>query len=158
MKDTAQRFLEKFEKSDGCWNWKASKDMHGYGRFRDGLKKVGAHRFSYEYHVGEIPTGLFVMHSCDNPACVNPSHLSVGTPLDNMIDKCQKNRQAKGEKITRGRNYKGEKHPSSRFTNEQALAVLSDKRTHAEIAKDYGVSRGAISHMKRGFTWPHLHA
>jgi hypothetical protein len=78
----------------GCWEWKGGKMKNGYGRF--GIAKgqiVFAHRYSYEAKHGPIPPGLFVLHSCDNPGCVNPSHLSVGTHADNMQDMRAKGRQ-----------------------------------------------------------------
>jgi hypothetical protein len=75
--------------ADECWLWLGGTNIRGYGRFRRGRKAsgmMGAHQFSYELHHGPIPSGLVVMHSCDNPGCVNPAHLSVGTFQDNSID------------------------------------------------------------------------
>jgi hypothetical protein len=85
----------------GCWAWIGSKNIYGYGRFkkslgtRDKFIMVAAHRYSYEMHKGEIPNGLFVCPSCDNPPCVNPDHLWLGTPADNTHDMIAKGRQAK---------------------------------------------------------------
>lgn len=81
----------------GCWNWKGHRNWLGYGVIRkdprpDQKKVLFAHRWSYEAHKGPIPSGLHVMHSCDNPACINPDHLSVGTHVDNMRDMAEKGR------------------------------------------------------------------
>jgi len=75
-----------------CWPWQGSKTPNGYGKFALPDRKVGAHRFAYEYFVGPIPDEYLVMHSCDNPPCVNPAHLLVGTNSDNMQDRYRKGR------------------------------------------------------------------
>lgn len=78
----------------GCWIWEGSVGSHGYGDLTISNKHLLAHRVSYEAYVGEIPTGMFVMHTCDVRSCVNPAHLVVGTNKDNMKDKCMKGRWA----------------------------------------------------------------
>lgn len=91
-----ERFEANYERgSDGeCWEWLGGKDRHGYGQFRTEKKqhKTMAHRFSYEIHIGPIPDGMKVCHSCDNPSCVNPDHLWVGTQADNVRDMIAKGR------------------------------------------------------------------
>jgi hypothetical protein len=94
-----QRFWSKVDirGEDECWNWKAGK-RHGYGAYRLGNKQVSAYRYSYEISIGNIKQGMFVLHRCDNPSCVNPKHLFLGTQKDNMEDMTLKGRRARGEK------------------------------------------------------------
>jgi hypothetical protein len=95
------RFWLHVNTADDCWLWNDGRRPDAYGSFhRDDGKMVGAHRFSYELANGPIPAGLHVLHSCDNPPCVNPAHLSVGTRLDNMRDMIRK-----GRARPRGRRY-----------------------------------------------------
>ena len=85
------------KKSDKmCWEWQGAKLPTGYGKF----SKTYAHRYSYKIHKGELPFGLHVCHSCDNPSCVNPNHLWIGTVADKMRDRDKKGRGRKGKKYT----------------------------------------------------------
>lgn len=85
-------FQEKVDKTDSCWNWKAYTDKDGYGIFSLQNKNHRAHKLAYLWNKGEIPEGLNVCHSCDNPSCVNPDHLWLGTQKDNQQDMAQKGR------------------------------------------------------------------
>jgi hypothetical protein len=143
------RFMTKVEKSDGCWVWRASTDSRtGYGRFglHPGAAPWLAHRVSYSLFVGPIPDGLWVLHHCDNPPCVRPDHLFVGTHGDNMADAAAKGRLATGEK-----------NGQAKLTAEKVGAIrreyVSGSVSHRELAGRYGVGRSHIGAILRGERW-----
>jgi len=105
----AGEFKSRFEahivKSDGCWIWNGPLFKSGYGRASSGKRKLRAHRASYELYVGPILDGMHVLHDCDNPPCVRPSHLFLGTHLDNMRDMEAKGRAKWIQENLKGKNY-----------------------------------------------------
>lgn len=149
--DERARFEAKFRVTPGCWFWAAGKLASGYGRFRreNYGDTVMAHRFSYELYVGAIPAGLVVMHACDNPSCVNPAHLSVGTHGDNVMDRVSKQRSFRPI---------GQINPHSVLTEKQAAAIFMDGRKQRLIAADYGIQPNHVSQIKTGKLWPHISA
>lgn len=93
-KKTIDAFWKKVEKTDSCWNWQGCLDSDGYGRFQFNYQRWKTHRLSYHVHKGSIPLDMCVCHSCDNPKCVNPDHLWLGTTQDNTRDRTLKGRTA----------------------------------------------------------------
>lgn len=88
-----ERLLSKYEVAkNGCWEYTGGKDQYGYGRFKIAGRQLGAHKVSYVLHNSDVPKGLVVMHTCDNPGCINPNHLRLGTVKDNVHDCIQKGR------------------------------------------------------------------
>lgn len=156
--DPKIRFWKSVVNSDDCWNWIAGKNDKGYGVFWFDGKNSTAHRFSYEIHLGEIPKGMFVCHSCDTPHCVNPAHLFLGTNRDNVADKCAKGRQARGLAISLNRRLpRGENSPNSKLTASDIVAIrASTGISQADLAKRFGVVQSQISAIRRGASWSHL--
>lgn len=155
-----ERFWQKADKSGGensCWQWTASKNRRGYGRIckgRNGKARVigYAHRIAYEIAKGPIPEGQCVLHTCDNPSCVNPAHLFVGTHADNMADMI-----AKGRAIHNG--LKGESNGRAKLTVKSILEIraMRDKATYGEIGKMFGVASSTIGRIISLEKWAHVH-
>ena len=87
-----ERFERKFRVTPSCWIWTSGKTSRGYGMFVFKGKSMPAHRFAYQFYIGEIPPGNVIRHKCDNPSCVNPDHLEIGTPADNSKDMTNRGR------------------------------------------------------------------
>ncbi len=146
-----ERFARQFRRTDsGCWNWIAAGDKDGYGSFRGvvgGIPFLKAHRYSYALHNGLFDLSLMVCHKCDNPKCVNPEHLYLGTGKENQQDKWRKGR---------GRVPFGEKAKNALLTEAQAKAILSDPRTYSEIASEYNIAASTVGSLKQRISWKHL--
>lgn len=130
-----------------CWTWTAGKISAGYGSFSVDGKETRAHRYSYELYVGKIPKGLLVRHRCDNPACVNPEHLLLGTDKDNAKDRCR-----------RGRGNEGEKQGNSVLKTFQVIEIFKSKESKSSnyLAQKYKISPTTIFDIWSGRTWSHL--
>lgn len=148
-----EAFWRHVEKTDTCWIWTGGKAYGGYGQM--GHKENGktiqtiAHRFSYELHKGPIPDGMVILHTCDNPPCVNPDHLSVGTQKDNIHDAIAKGRAR--------RNYAGRPHKPYAKLKESDVAQIREMHKSGmmprEIAGRFDTSVNSIRNIVNGVTW-----
>src|SRR5688572_24439688 len=120
------------KKGPGCWIWQGATDGR-YGEARLNGKKQKTHRIAWTLVNGEIPEGMFALHRCDNPPCVNPDHLFLGTKKDNRADCLQKGRQARGEM-----------NGSALLTADAVRAIRASSLPHRELARMFGVVRSAI--------------
>ena len=148
-----ERFLEKVQKTENCWIWTGGKTSNGgYGMIRNedgrGGRHLRAHRVAYELFVAPIPEGMCVLHRCDNPGCVNPDHLFLGTDADNAADSVAKGRQAQGER-----------NGSAKLTQRQVQEIREQyRRGSAEfgcygLGRQYGVDHSAIFAIVKGRNW-----
>lgn len=144
-----ERFQEKYipEPMSGCWLWIASVNACGYGTVRAYQKPMLAHRVAYLLYRGEIPEDTCVLHTCDNPPCVNPEHLFLGTPMDNVTDMERKNRSY---------HPAGENHGRAKLTADDVRLIRNDLRSRRIIAKEYGVSGFLISAVKKRKIWKNV--
>lgn len=126
----------------GCLIWPGSIEKTGYGRATYKGRKWWAHRLAYTLSVGPIPAGKIICHRCDNPRCVNPDHLFLGTRPENSADMLRK-----------GRSAKGERHSQSKLTERDVLAIRADARTQRIVAAEYGIDRVTVSDIRRGKSW-----
>ncbi len=129
------RFWNKVVKKEGCWDFKGSKDRDGYYSFqykntiKNKFVKTGAHRFMMMIQGHIIPLGHVVMHTCDNPSCVNPEHLRIGTVQDNNLDKLLKGRAVAP---------KGERQAHASLTDKQAREIKSRAIVGSRVGKNNG--------------------
>lgn len=167
------QFFKKFNKTrDGCWEWTGALNGAGYGITRVKGTSYRAHRYSYQIHVGPIPKGMLICHKCDNPKCVRPDHLFVGTPKDNSQDMVSKGRNMHKvcpETLARGdRNgtrthpetvRKGEKIEWHKLNDKAVLEIrkrFSEGEPAVDLAKEYGVHKSCIYKAIYHLTWKHL--
>jgi hypothetical protein len=144
-----------------CWNWLGFLNRGAnrkYGSIKVDGKSVSAHRFSWEfYNDSKVPVGMIVMHKCDNPKCVNPIHLCIGTHKENMNDMTLKNRQAKGNDFVNRKPATGSKNGLAKLTELQAMEIFKDNRSQRKIASQYGVSQAVVHNIKSKKTWKTIH-
>lgn len=143
-----ERFMVKVHKTPDCWQWNAGKDRYGYGVFYGPPKTLRAHRVAYELFIGAIPKGKCVLHHCDNPTCVNPNHLFLGTQAENNADMTIKNRQAHGERV-----------PTAKLTRHEVQEIRALYRPQSRIfgsyalGRRYGIAPSSILRIVKGVRW-----
>ena len=149
-------YVEISTNPDGCWIWTGATNKHGYGFLSNPGNRNSntlAHRALYELVNGPIGAGLVLMHSCDNPPCCNPSHLTPGTQAENVLDAWRKGRM----KPPRGQ--RGEEHPAAVLTVEKVHLIRrlsADGISQVAIARQVGASRSAVGTVVRGERWVHV--
>ena len=153
-KPVESRFWSRVHKTDNCWIWTAGRASFGYGKMSVRGRSERAHRIAWELHNGAIPHGKYVLHRCDNPACVRPDHLFLGTLRDNSQDMMEKGRAKFGGGIA----TQGERNGRARLT---AAAVREIRAAYpatrqVDLAERYGVSQVAISHIVLRKSWRHI--
>jgi len=147
------RFWEKVDRRgpDECWEWTGALDNNGYGKIKEGVrgsKMLLAHRLSWGLENGPIPKGKCVLHLYDNPRCVNPAHLFLGTQADNLHDMAKK-----------GRSRRGERHGRAKLTEQDVHEIrqmLKGGIFQRVIAEKYGVTRATIGAINTGKSWAWL--
>lgn len=132
----AKDFWSRVKKTKSCWDYVGTKNVDGYGWARHMGKNMGAHRYSWILSNGNIPDGLHVLHKCDNPSCVKPAHLYLGTHQKNMRDRADR-RRCKHQKLSRG--------DVSKIKEMRKMGA-----TCQQIADKFGISNGHASEIARG--------
>ena len=148
----AKRFWTKVNTGDDdeCWEWNSTRHKKGYGVFLWNRKRARASRVAWQMTHGPIPSGMGVLHTCDNPPCCNPAHLFLGTQAANVQDMTKKGRRV---------DHLGEAHGRAILTERKVRdirAALNAGQSTTNIAKAFGVSLSTISGIKTRATWKHL--
>ena len=138
----AERFWSKVNKTEHCWLWIAYRER--YGIFKSGSKCIKAHRYSWVIANGDIPNNLRVLHRCDNPACVRPDHLFLGTQRDNILDM---------ENKGRGRHHSGSLNGMAKLTETNVRSIKQSQKTLGELARIFAVSKQSVWKIRKGITW-----
>ena len=145
-----------------CWEWAGRKDGEGYGRICVQRKSLVAHRVSWVIYHGDILNNLCVCHKCDNPGCVNPAHLFLGTMGENNKDRDNKGRGKTPMKKGSIHKIRGEKCSHSKLTEKEVLEILSKYEkyvyTYKMLAKEYHVGVNAIGKIIHGISWKCVHS
>jgi hypothetical protein len=143
------RFFKAIAEVHSCWVWTGRRDRSGYGQMRVKGREYRAHRISFLiFNPGADMHGQMVLHSCDNPRCVNPAHLSLGDGKENSRQCVERNRQAKGSRV-----------PSSKLDESEALeirALVEAGMRSADVMRAYGITRNAIDCLINRVTWKHV--
>ena len=151
------RFWNKVEKTEDCWNWIVGKTTFGHGRFHIDGKIYSPHRLVYEWEYGEMPKGMYICHHCDNPSCVKLEHLFLGTPSENLKDAYRKGRIPHLLTIARAH---GEQNGLAKLTDEKVRQMRKEyakgNTSYRKLAKEYGVSHPSAMDAIKRITWKHV--
>jgi hypothetical protein len=151
-----------------CWEWQAAKSHSGYGVFSyslNGRPQMPAHRFSYMLSTGRvIPDGWFVLHSCDNPPCVNPRHLRLGTQKENVADAIERNRHKNPPPVPPKRPYehcaRGTQCHTAKLNEWAVRALLKERltgRNFTDLGREFGLDASTVADICKGRAWSHVH-
>lgn len=146
-KSIEESFWERVNKTNSCWIW-TGQAPNGYGRIDRSTGSYSSHRVSWELHFGRVPEGMHVLHKCDNPLCVNPEHLFLGSQVDNNTDKISKSRQAKGEDF-----------PHAKLTEEKVREIREMTKqgySQVELAQIHKIDNSRICAIVNGNSWRHV--
>lgn len=141
----AERLASKTRRTDSCWLWTGARREAGYGVIWYQGRSISTHRAAWELAHGPISEGSCVLHRCDTPSCVNPTHLFLGTKGENCSDRSAK-----------GRDSHGEAHYLAKLTEERVREIRLSDRSNTELARKHGVSREAIRAARERRTWRHV--
>jgi hypothetical protein len=146
VKGKAPKPIEYYINENNCWIYTSHRQSHnGYPEMCINTKRARMSHYIYRRFRGKIPENHIIMHVCDSPTCINPNHLKAGTILENIQDKVDKGRQARGEK-----------QRLAKLTEGQILAIRADTRSLRLIAKDYNIDYTHVSAIKRRKVWKHI--
>lgn len=147
---TIESMLNRSERVGECLMWRGGLNAGGYGYVWHKGKNRGAHRVSYELNVGNIPEGMEILHSCDTPGCIEPSHLSPGTHRENIQEMVARSRRD---------NASGSRHGMSKLTEQQVREIRSRYKPRCRVnsscalAREFGVSQATVWSALKGDTW-----
>jgi hypothetical protein len=149
----ADRLAQQSIRNDatGCLEWVGYRTNggHGYGLIRDGGRRIGSHVAAYELAHGTRAVGMLVCHRCDNPACIEPRHLFIGTQRDNALDAASKGRMHRPS---------GELNANAKLSTDDVVEIRASNARGVDLALQFGVSKSTITNIRRRQRWSHLGA